>query len=98
VEEFMGAWNSRVLPALNRFSPELLLVSAGFDADRRDPLAQLQMDAKGYYKLTSEIVAFANQRCGGRIVSLLEGGYDPDALAQDVGAHLEALLERPYYH
>jgi acetoin utilization deacetylase AcuC-like enzyme len=93
----LQVWRERVRPALERFSPNLVLVSAGFDADRRDPYSELAMDAQGYFALTWEIVQLANAQCGGRIVSVLEGGYDLDALAQDAAAHVEALLERPYY-
>lgn len=94
---FLRVWRERVRPALEDFSPDLLLLSAGFDADRRDPYSELAMDALGYFDLTREIVGFSNAYCRGRIVSVLEGGYDAAALAEDAAAHVEALLERPYY-
>jgi acetoin utilization deacetylase AcuC-like enzyme len=94
---FLGEWRTRVLPALHGFAPDVVLVSAGFDADRRDPYALLAMNPEGFYDLTSEIVAFANEHCHGRIVSLLEGGYHLDALAEGAVAHVEALLELPFY-
>jgi acetoin utilization deacetylase AcuC-like enzyme len=92
---YLEAWRDRVLPALERFEPHFVLVSAGFDADRRDPYAELAMDPRGFYELTWQIVQFANARCQGRVVSVLEGGYDLDALADGAAAHVEALLELP---
>ena len=71
--------------------PELLLVSAGFDAHRADPLAQLELEDEDFAWLTGELVAIAERRSGGRIVSVLEGGYDPPALARSVVAHLRTL-------
>lgn len=88
---FRAAWSEQLLPRLEAFAPELLLVSAGFDADRRDPLAQLRLDAADYAWLTRELLAVATRHAGGRIVSTLEGGYALDALAEDGAAHLCAL-------
>lgn len=93
---FLATWHERVLPALHGFQPDFVLVSAGFDADRRDPYAELAMDPHGFYALTWEIVQFANRHCRGRLVSVLEGGYHLTALAEGVAAHVEALLELPY--
>jgi acetoin utilization deacetylase AcuC-like enzyme len=89
--EFRAAWRERLLPALEAFAPQLLLVSAGFDGHWRDPLAQLQLDATDYAWLTSELVAAAGRHCGGRMVSVLEGGYDLQALAECSVAHVAAL-------
>lgn len=90
--EFRAAWSQRLLPAVDAFRPQLLMISAGFDAHRRDPLAQLQLDAADFAWITGELVALANRHCGGRIVSTLEGGYDLTALAESCVAHVAALL------
>jgi len=89
---FRAAWAERLLPALDTFKPQLLLVSAGFDAHRRDPLAQLQLKAEDFAWITRELVRLADRHCGGRIVSLLEGGYDLDALRESSVAHVGELL------
>ncbi len=78
--------------AMDRFKPELVLVSAGFDAHRDDPLASLQFEDEDFYQITSMICAVANKHCAGKIVSFLEGGYDLDALARSVCEHLKGLL------
>jgi acetoin utilization deacetylase AcuC-like enzyme len=78
-----------------RFAPELLIVSAGFDAHRDDPLAQLELDVADYDWITRELAALAGRCCGGRLVSVLEGGYDLDALAASAAAHVRALLQHP---
>ena len=90
--QFRQAWSARLLPEVDAFRPQLLLVSAGFDAHRRDPLAQLQLESADFRWITDELVALANRHCGGRMVSMLEGGYDLEALAESSVAHLGALL------
>ena len=89
---FRAAWTETLLPAIDAFRPQLLLVSAGFDAHRRDPLAQLRLEAEDYAWITRELVRLANRHCGGRIVSSLEGGYDLEALRESVVAHVGELL------
>jgi acetoin utilization deacetylase AcuC-like enzyme len=91
-EPFRAAWATQLLPALEAFRPQLLLMSAGFDAHRRDPLAQLQLEADDYSWLTQQLVATADRHAHGRIVSLLEGGYDLQALRECSVAHIGALL------
>jgi acetoin utilization deacetylase AcuC-like enzyme len=91
--EFRAAYRDRVLPALDAFAPELLLISAGFDAHRLDPLANLNLDAEDYAWVTHELVAIAEKHAQGRIVSSLEGGYSLTALRQSVQAHVAALIE-----
>ena len=91
-QAFRVAWTTRLLPALEAFRPQLLLVSAGFDAHRRDPLAQLQLDAEDYAWLTDELRSIADRHARGRIVSTLEGGYDLQALGECSVAHVRALL------
>lgn len=90
---FRHAWQDRILPALDRFAPELILVSAGFDAHRDDPLAGLNLDEADFAWVTAAIAGLAQKHCGGRLVSVLEGGYDLDALAASAAAHVKALLD-----
>jgi len=89
---FRAAWADRLLPAVEAFAPELLVLSAGFDAHARDPLAQLRVREADFGWLTHEICRIADRLCGGRVVSLLEGGYDLDALATSTAAHVRALM------
>ncbi|MGH8033519.1 MAG: histone deacetylase family protein [Luteimonas sp.] len=88
---FRAVWSERLLPALDAFAPQLLLVSAGFDAHWRDPLAQLQLDAADFAWITTELRTLAERHAGGRLVSMLEGGYDLQALRECSVAHLQAL-------
>ena len=90
-EVFRTAWREYGLPRVAGFRPDLLLVSAGFDAHERDPLGQLRLQDDDYCWITTEIRAIAERLCDGRIVSLLEGGYDLDALATASAAHVGAL-------
>lgn len=89
---FRMAWQTQLLPALEDFRPQLLLISAGFDAHRRDPLAQLELEAGDYAWLTTALRAIADHHARGRIVSVLEGGYDLQALHDCSVAHVGALL------
>jgi acetoin utilization deacetylase AcuC-like enzyme len=86
-------FDQRLMPALDAFAPDLILVSAGFDAHRRDPLAQQMLEADDFGWATRAIASVARRRCGGRIVSSLEGGYDLEALGQSAVAHVQALGE-----
>jgi acetoin utilization deacetylase AcuC-like enzyme len=89
--EFREAWEG-LLPAIEGFDPDLLVISAGFDAHARDPLAQLRLREADFTWVTEALCAIAERRCGGRVVSLLEGGYDIDALASSTAAHVRALM------
>jgi len=89
---FRAAWAEQLLPALDAFAPELVVISAGFDAHARDPLAQLRVREADFAWLTTEICGIAERHCGGKVVSLLEGGYDLDALASSAAAHVRALM------
>ena len=89
--EFRSAWSSSGLPAVERFKPELIIISAGFDAHIRDPLAQLELLDEDFGWITREICALARAECGARVISTLEGGYDLDALAGASSAHVMAL-------
>ncbi|SNB60818.1 Acetoin utilization deacetylase AcuC [Arboricoccus pini] len=88
---FRAVVEGSLLPAIDRFAPELLLISAGFDAHVADPLADLMLEEDDFAWITSELRKLALTHAGGRIVSTLEGGYDIDALARSVVAHLEGL-------
>ncbi len=91
---FRRAWSDTILPALARFAPDIVLVSAGFDAHRADPLAALNLDEADFGWVTTEIMRVADAVAGGRLVSVLEGGYDLDALASSAAAHTRALEGR----
>jgi acetoin utilization deacetylase AcuC-like enzyme len=86
-------YEGHVFPALRSFAPELILVSAGFDAHRADPLANLMWDEADFAWLTRELCTLADELCDGRVVSTLEGGYDLPALAASVAAHVTELME-----
>jgi acetoin utilization deacetylase AcuC-like enzyme len=91
--EFRELWEGVLLPRLQAFKPQLVLVSAGFDAHRDDPLADIRLGQEDYAWLTERLVALARTHAGGRLVSTLEGGYDLAALAACTSAHLAALIE-----
>ncbi len=86
------AYEARIFPALEAFAPDFILVSAGFDADYRDPLAGLNWVPEDFGWITGRLMEIADRRCDGRLVSLLEGGYDRNGLAQGVAAHVAALM------
>ena len=89
--EFRAAFDSRIFPELEQFAPQLVLISAGFDAHRLDPLANLNLDAEDFAWVTEKLVAIANRHAQGRIVSSLEGGYSLTALHKSTIAHVNAL-------
>ena len=90
--EFRAAWSRTILPALADFAPDFILVSAGFDAHASDPLASLELHEEDYAWVTGEILKVAKERCSGRVVSALEGGYDIRALGLSAAAHVAALM------
>ena len=90
--EFLNAYDS-IFKKLKKFKPEFILLSAGFDAHKDDPLAQINLESKDYYTLTKRIMALSEELCGEKIVSILEGGYDLNALKESVGFHIKSLLE-----
>jgi acetoin utilization deacetylase AcuC-like enzyme len=91
---FRRAMAAQVLPRLEAFRPELLLISAGFDAHRDDPLAALELGVEDFAWATRALCDLARADCGGRVVSTLEGGYDLAALAASAAAHVAVLMER----
>ena len=92
-EEFIEAMDARILPALEAFAPDLIIISAGFDAHWRDPLASVNLKESDFAWATRAVMDIADRRCGGRIVSLLEGGYDLIGLADSVAAHVATLMQ-----
>ncbi|MGH7100589.1 MAG: histone deacetylase family protein [Stellaceae bacterium] len=90
--EFRLAMTRHILPALDAFRPELVLISAGFDAHARDPLAQLMLDDADYVWITEQLVETAARHASGRLVSTLEGGYDLAALGRCAAVHLRVLM------
>jgi acetoin utilization deacetylase AcuC-like enzyme len=91
-EAFRAAFDEIVLPRLRGFKPDLVIVSAGFDAHRRDPLANLNLVEADYLQATEALMEVAAAACGGRLVSVLEGGYDLGALAASTAVHVAALM------
>lgn len=92
--EFRAAYTDTIIPALIEFDPELLIISAGFDAHERDPLAQLRVKTDDYLWVTRKLLDTADECCDGRAVSMLEGGYDLQALKDSSSVHVKALMER----
>ena len=90
--EFLNAYDS-IFKKLQEFKPKFILLSAGFDAHKDDPLAQINLESIDYYTLTKRIMAFAKKNCGEKIVSILEGGYDLNALRESVDYHIKSLTE-----
>ena len=90
-EAWRSAFETRLMPALDAFAPDLILVSAGFDAHARDPLAQQRLEAEDFAWATRAVLEVARRRCQGRVVSSLEGGYDLRGLADSTVAHVRAL-------
>ena len=90
-KDFINIFEHKILNNVDKFKPEIILISAGFDAHIRDPLANINLESKDFYKITKKIVDLANIHCNGRIISFLEGGYDMIALHESVKEHLTAL-------
>lgn len=91
--EFRRSYKEVMIPAIRAFQPELLIISAGFDAHKNDPLAQLELETEDYRWVTDELLDLADEVCDGRVVSMLEGGYDLDALRDSVVEHVKSLME-----
>ena len=91
--EWQRAFDDPILPRVQEFAPQFVLVSAGFDAHRRDPLAPLELETECFAWMTKEILRVAHDHCEGRLVSVLEGGYDLEALSDCVAVHVERLLD-----
>jgi len=91
-EEYLNAYEF-VLKKIHEFKPEFILLSAGFDAHKDDPLAQFQLESKDFYEITKRTLELSNSCCNGNVVSILEGGYDLLALQESTEMHVKALLE-----
>ncbi len=91
-EDFKQAFRERILPAIHSFKPDLILISAGFDAHHRDPLAEINLEAEDFAWATAELMEIADQTAGGKVVALLEGGYDLKGLAASAAAHIRQLM------
>ncbi len=89
--EFLKIFDQKILKPIDNFKPEIILISAGFDAHKRDPLANINLESEDFYEITKRIVDLANIHCNGRIISFLEGGYDLLALSESIKQHLLAL-------
>ena len=92
-DQFRRAYTDRILPALRAWNPDFLMISAGFDGHADDPLAQLELHEQDFSWVTRELVNLAEECCGGRVVSVLEGGYELDALARSAAAHVTELMK-----
>jgi acetoin utilization deacetylase AcuC-like enzyme len=92
-EPFEQAFRDRILPALHNFAPDLVLISAGFDAHARDPLGGLQLVEDDFAWATESLLEVARRHSGGRVVSMLEGGYDLTGLARSVAVHVKTLMD-----
>ena len=89
--EFLEIFESKILKPLAKFKPEVILISAGFDAHIRDPLASINLESSDYFKITKKIVELANIHSKGRVISFFEGGYDLQALSESIKEHIKAL-------
>ena len=89
--QFRALYEAQILPKLNDFDPDLIMLSSGFDAHKNDPLAPINLETNDYTWLTENLCAIADNHCNGRLISILEGGYDLETLKECVSAHLKAL-------
>ena len=99
-ETYTQAFTEKILPAIDAFGPDMILISAGFDAHQADPLGSINLTTEHYAWMTRRLMECADHHCSGRILSVLEGGYDLDALALSVAVHVETLkgfcsIEKP---
>ena len=90
-KDFLKIFDQKILKPVDKYKPEIILISAGFDAHKRDPLANINLESEDFYEITKRIVDLANIHSKGRVISFLEGGYDLQALYQSIKYHLLAL-------
>ncbi len=90
-KEFLKIFDQKILKPIDKFKPEIILISAGFDAHTRDPLANINLESEDFFEITKRIVDLANAHSKGRVISFLEGGYDLLALSESIKSHLSAL-------
>ncbi len=92
-DKFKEAMQSRIFPALKNFAPDLIIISAGFDAHKDDPLASIMLDEQDFSWITRELLTIADTHCKSRVVSILEGGYNLESLSKSVGVHVQQLIK-----
>ncbi|MFZ5449827.1 MAG: histone deacetylase [Thermodesulfobacteriota bacterium] len=97
-EDYLEAFNKTALPCLREFSPQMVFISAGFDAHSDDPLAHMNLTREGYRKMTQIVLELAQDTAGGRLITVLEGGYNLEVLAECVEDHIRLLLDIPLDH
>ena len=90
--EFKQAMNDEILPRIEQFSPDLIIISAGFDAHTRDPLANINLEKEDFEWITKKLMELADKTCNGRVISVLEGGYDLTGLSESVAVHVRQLM------
>ena len=93
-KEYLEVFQDKLVPAAEKFRPDFILISAGFDAHRDDPLAGMMVTEAGFERMTEIIADLAEKFCSGKIVSILEGGYHLEKLAVSVAAHIDVLIKR----
>ena len=91
-DDYLSAVQNKLIPEIQRYKPDLIIISAGFDAHQNDPLAQIQLTTDCFGKMTELLMGIAKDVCDGRLLSMLEGGYDYDALSDSVRLHMQTLL------
>ena len=92
-KEYMRVFENEIIPQLEKFQPQIILISAGFDAHTADPLSSIKLSTESYYKFTKMLQGVAEKYSEKRIIALLEGGYDLDALAEGVAEVMKAFVE-----
>ena len=92
--DFIKIFEKKIIKNMDKFKPEIIIISAGFDAHRNDPLANINLNSRDFYKLTKLIVEVANIHSNGKIISFLEGGYDLNALSESIKEHFSGLAEK----
>ena len=90
---FIKIFEEKILENINKFKPEIILISAGFDAHKRDPLAHVNLESENYNTITKKIIEVANLHSQGRVISFLEGGYDLVALSESIKEHFLGIKE-----
>ena len=90
-KNYIKIFEKKILNPIDKFKPEIILISAGFDAHYRDPLANINLESNDFYEITKKIIELANTHCDGKVISFLEGGYDLTAISESIKEHLKAL-------
>jgi acetoin utilization deacetylase AcuC-like enzyme len=92
-QEWLTAWRDMIMPRLHKEKPDLLFICAGFDAHKDDPKGSQNLEARDFYDITRDLILFAQKQCQGRVISVLEGGYNVQASAESALEHVQALIE-----